>query len=449
MNFPQTRKSTPFFDSYQTQHQAFVKHATNQIAIFEGEKLKLEQQSLKAHEMAQSPQQVHQMIPSLMILPQQQNRNDMMQGMFNIQNFQNQQQNFQPPPQQQQQDMNNQFQNFNLPPPNFPVPDFSRPPPGFNNPPEESSPPDAEPIEEPEPQPFFTLPAGLMVPLIELESYSYKPLDTERIKLPPPTPPTERLLNAVEAFYSAPSHERPRDTEGWEKLGLYEYFKCKNSAKKNKEEKILRGARERSKSSSPIPEALTKSVKKQKKRVYRSKSPEGRTSRSKSRSLTPEMRPVITPTMPNRNRNRKRSRSPSPSPYRHFNRESRVDRRKRSVTPPSFMGAAAKVANEFIDEGNKGHQMLKKLGWTSGGLGAGKNQGISEPISGGELRNRNDLYKVRIEEFAREISVQLKFHFTGCWHGIASFRSLRELQKKSKQQFHRADEIKRGRKELE
>lgn len=365
--------------------------------------------------MAQSPQ--HQMIPSLMIMPQQQNRNDMMQGMFNIQNFQNQQQNFQPPPQQQQQDMNNQFQNFNLPPPNFPVPDFSRPPPGFNNPPEESSPPQAEPIEEPEPQPFFTLPAGLMVPLIELESYSYKPLDTERIKLPPPTPPTERLLNAVEAFYSAPSHERPRDTEGWEKLGLYEYFKCKNSAKKNKEEKILRGVRERSKSPSPIPEALTKSVKRQKKRVYRSKSPEGRTSRSKSRSLTPELRPVITPTMQNRNRNRKRSRSPSPSPYRHFNRESRVDRRKRSVTPPSFMGAAAKVANEFIDEGNKGHQMLKKLGWTSGGLGAGKNQGISEPISGGELRNRNDLYKVRNAELRRFSQLNLIFLSQGVGMG--------------------------------
>lgn len=58
------------------------------------------------------------------------------------------------------------------------------------------------------------------------------------------------------------------------------------------------------------------------------------------------------------------------------------------------MGATVKAATDFIDEGNKGHQMLKKLGWTSGGLGAGKNQGISEPISGGELRDRNDLYKV-------------------------------------------------------
>lgn len=338
------------------------------------------------------------MIPSLlnnMMMPPQPSRD-----MFNLQKFQNQQQNFQPPPSQQPQDMNNQFQNFNLPPPNFPVPDFSRPPPGFNNSSAENSPPQAEPIEEPDPQPFFVLPAGLMVPLIELQSCSYKGLDTSLIKLPPPTPPTEKLLNAVEAFYSAPSHERPRDTEGWEKLGLYEYFKVKNAMRKVKEESILKGERPKSKSPSPIPEALTKPVKKQKKRVYRSKSPEGRTSPSKSRSVTPELRPTLTPTTVNRNRSRKRSRSPSPSPspYRHFNRETRIDRRKRSVTPPSFLGAAAKVANEFIDEGNKGHQMLKKLGWTSGGLGAGKNQGIAEPISGGELRDRNDLYKVKTDD---------------------------------------------------
>lgn len=320
--------------------------------------------------------------------------------MFNLQKFQNQQQNFQPPP-QQQQDMNSQFQNqnFNLPPPNFPVPDFSRPPPGFANSSEENSPPQAEPIEEPDPQAYFVLPAGLMVPLIELESCSYRGLDPDRIRVQPITAPTEKLLSAVEAFYAPPSHERPRDTEGWEKLGLYEYFKVKNAVRKQKEEAIARGEREKTKSSSPIPEAITKSSKKQKRqRIYRSKSPEGRISRSKSRSKSPEMRPSITPTVTPRNRNRKRSRSPSPSPYRHFNRETtRIDRRKRSVTPPSFIGAVVKTGNEFIDEGNKGHQMLKKLGWTSGrGLGSANNQGISEPISGGEVRDRSELYKVKL-----------------------------------------------------
>lgn len=321
-----------------------------------------------------------------------------MQGMFNNQNYQNFPIQQQPPPQilhQQQQDAS-KFINFNLPPPTISIPDMSRPPPilaniGYDS--ADNSPPQTEIIEEPEPQPYFLLPAGLMVPFIGLEKCSYRGLDPNLIKVMLPSAPTEKLINAVEAFYSAPSHDRPRNTEGWEKLGLYEYFKMKNAVKKQKEEAIARGDRVKSKSPSPIPESLMKPVKKQKKRIYRSKSPEIRPSKSKSRSVSPEPRPAVTPTVV-RGRGRKRSRSPSPTPYRNFNRDSRVDRRKRSVTPPSFMGAA-KVATEFIDEGNKGHQMLKKLGWTSGGLGAGKNQGIAEPISGGELRDRNDLYKVR------------------------------------------------------
>lgn len=47
--------------------------------------------------------------------------------------------------------------------------------------------------------------------LFQLEDSEYKPLVPEDIRLPPPMPPSERLLAAVEAFYSPPSHERPRD----------------------------------------------------------------------------------------------------------------------------------------------------------------------------------------------------------------------------------------------
>ena len=39
----------------------------------------------------------------------------------------------------------------------------------------------------------------------------YKPLDPAALRLPAPQPPSERLLAAVEAFYSPPSHERPRN----------------------------------------------------------------------------------------------------------------------------------------------------------------------------------------------------------------------------------------------
>lgn len=45
----------------------------------------------------------------------------------------------------------------------------------------------------------------------QLEECEYKPLDPKDIRLPPPMPPSDRLLAAVEAFYSPPSHDRPRN----------------------------------------------------------------------------------------------------------------------------------------------------------------------------------------------------------------------------------------------
>lgn len=120
--------------------------------------------------------------------------------------------------------------------PNFRIPDMSRPPPGFLDPPTVSASivcdtvlaPNAHaqtntdavdavvadiiPPQEVKPlAPFYELPAGLMVPLIRLEDYEYRPLDPEDLRLPPPIPPSERLLSAVEAFYAPPSHDRPRD----------------------------------------------------------------------------------------------------------------------------------------------------------------------------------------------------------------------------------------------
>jgi calcium homeostasis ER protein len=234
-----------------------------------------------------------------------------------------------------------------------------------------------------------------MLPLIRLEDNKYCGIDPDGLKLPPPTPPSDRLISAVEAFYAPPSHERPRDNEGWEKLGLYEYFKMKNSIRKQRDEEIMRGERERSRSPSPIPPMLTKPARKIKKRVYRSKSPEDK--RSKSRSASPEQPKIIVAALPvTKSKFKKKSRSPSPQ-FRGFNREPRERVRKRSISPPSFAPSVASNNKtvEFLDEGNKGHQMLKKLGWQSGGgLGAG-NQGIVQPISAGEVRDRTELYKVR------------------------------------------------------
>jgi calcium homeostasis endoplasmic reticulum protein len=79
------------------------------------------------------------------------------------------------------------------------------------------------------------------------------------------------------------------------------------------------------------------------------------------------------------------------------NRNSMRDRRSPSPQAPSFALGNTYTAkpNEFIEETNKGHQMLMKMGWagTGTGLGTPGQQGIKEPISGGEVRDRQDKYK--------------------------------------------------------
>ncbi|XP_062130101.1 LOW QUALITY PROTEIN: calcium homeostasis endoplasmic reticulum protein [Drosophila sulfurigaster albostrigata] len=311
----------------------------------------------------------------------------------------------------------------------------------------ESGEPAMAPSQEPQvpTAPYYDLPAGLIVPLIRLEDYNYKPLDSTDIRLPAPAPQSERLTNALNAFYAAPSHDRPRDNEGWEKLGLYEYYKVKNAARKQKEEEIKNGTRTKSRSPSPI---VLEKTKKSNKRCYRSKSrsrsrsrsPANR-NRSRSRSKSRSIERALTPP-PQRNRavgagggggsgsgggSNRKARNRSPRHERDNSRENRAERnnsnssnnnsnnsnnssnngagasannnsrrveRDRSPTPPSFFGSSFAKPQEFIEETNKGHQMLMKMGWAGTGTGLGsKNQGIDTPISGGEVRDRKDMYK--------------------------------------------------------
>lgn len=60
--------------------------------------------------------------------------------------------------------------------------------------------------------------------LSQLDDYEYKPLDPDAIRLPPPAPPSERLLAAVEAFYAPPGHDRPRDRYVAHFQGFYAAF---------------------------------------------------------------------------------------------------------------------------------------------------------------------------------------------------------------------------------
>uniref|UniRef100_A0AAY4DDH8 Calcium homeostasis endoplasmic reticulum protein n=1 Tax=Denticeps clupeoides TaxID=299321 RepID=A0AAY4DDH8_9TELE len=195
--------------------------------------------------------------------------------------------------------------------------------------------------------PYFDLPAGLMAPLVKLEDHDYKPLDPKDIRLPPPMPPSDRLLAAVEAFYSPPSHDRPRNSEGWEQNGLYEFFRAKMRARRKKgqdKRNSTRGSRSHSRSHSRGRSS--------------SRSSSSKSSRSSSRSRS-------------RSRSYSRSRSSSTSGLGSSN------------LPPDIR----------LGEENKGHQMLMKMGWSgSGGLGA-KEQGIQDPIKGGDIRDKWDQYK--------------------------------------------------------
>ncbi|XP_026274909.1 calcium homeostasis endoplasmic reticulum protein [Frankliniella occidentalis] len=449
------------YDNYQSQHQAFVSHALQQIQTLE------QQQALAVVNAVMPPtqplpsqpdmhQQRDQQPPLIGALPTQPTSTAVTQPPPLLSNLEYS--NPQAPlslnqlPTPHQPPQGPPPSTFTQPPPgffpgNFPpgveLPDFSRPPPGFPLPPPTIPPlqPPPEPIDDLVPSvPYFDLPAGLMVPLIKLDDFEYKPLDPDAIRLPPPAPPSERLLTAVEAFYAPPGHDRPRDSglsvsrrivdsEGWEKLGLYEYYRAKNQARKRREDDVLAGIRERSRSPSPILRPPSREKSPLPKKRYRSVSPENdktkEKSKEKGRSRSPSRSPIRSSTnelssgasngrrspisamrrqtKASFRRSRSRSRSQSRSCSRSRSRSSSRSRsrsppkhsleRERSPTPPSFLGSTyAKTATERLDESNKGHQMLKKMGWGGAGLGA-KEQGIEQPISGGEIRDRNDMYK--------------------------------------------------------
>jgi calcium homeostasis ER protein len=58
-----------------------------------------------------------------------------------------------------------------------------------------------------------------------------------------------------------------------------------------------------------------------------------------------------------------------------------------AAMPPSL------ADQQRLDMSNKGHQMMKNMGW-SGASGLGKQeQGIFNPIEGGQARDKSDMFK--------------------------------------------------------
>ena len=237
-----------------------------------------------------------------------------------------------------------------------PIPEFlSRPPPMANFP---------TPMEGITPKaPYFDLPAGLLVPLVRMDQHDYRSIDPKDIRLPPPLPPSERLIASVDYFFSPPHHDRPRNADGWEQTALFEFYKEKAAAKKMKEEEVERGIRELSPPPSPIdfveesattndsgrrngvkspvrkrfrsesPDeagdqvSMQREPEPEKRSRGRSRSPRRRTTSSSSRNIRSRSRSASPPTRRAMNRSRSRSKSPAMPAFQR--------QQQRSPTPPS------------------------------------------------------------------------------------------------------------------
>ena len=303
-------------------------------------------------------------------------------------------------------------------------------------PPQPNFPPQGGPPRMPGPpqivkpdRPYFDLPAGLMAPLVRLDEMDYKELDPNMIRLPMPMPPNDRLRAAVDAFYAPPSHDRPRNADGWEANGLFEFFKAKMQAKKDLESKnnIIqqhnrpqrRNMRSRFSSTSPHSTG----------RRSRSSSSHSR-SRSRSRSYSRSRS-----TSRSRSRSSSRSRSYSRSPKRNVGENNmgidrtspdrHVNLNKNAPTPPRLIGNSGQSSldaatafqqklvqmaqqsepteappgkfagmgqNRRLGGNNVGAMMMAKMGWGGAGLGA-KEQGRQDIIKAGEVRDNYDKFK--------------------------------------------------------
>ncbi|KAF0992364.1 hypothetical protein HZS_6583, partial [Henneguya salminicola] len=72
---------------------------------------------------------------------------------------------------------------------------------------------------------YYHMPAGVMLDQITLSDCAYDSIDPHNLHMPLPQPPSNRLREAIDLFYSDPS---TRDGMGWEKDGLINFFAMKS-----------------------------------------------------------------------------------------------------------------------------------------------------------------------------------------------------------------------------